>query len=670
METSRTPKSSTFAFEPGQWFSRGDVRFRIAEDRAPLLVIEHRNTLERKVVDKATLEREFLHGLIVPSSEAEPAPSPLACVTNTAETVTLGGIPLDMCSTAQQDHVTGVLGWINVLRGLGYRSLRPRSLIELDFDRQKIAHPELPAFALSTIYHWSLKLDKADGDARAIRPSFDERGGRGLARTAEEFESALAAVFDDLREDETAKIEAHDVEDRVNQRLTVGYGKDRALALMGSRSTISRRIEQNFTAYFIARRNKGQAAADREFRNWYPRDAAEYPLEVVEFDDFDSGLFLIDDRTGLPHGRAHVTSGVDQNTGVPMGFSISELPRSTWSAISAVTNAILPKDLTGSDFERVTSGVEFSGKLGIGLFDNATYNHANEINLAGHEIGFTAAWAKPWTPTEKATEENFNGRMRRDFFAKQTGYRGPKGSNDGLKQAVESANASRDDVVRDLMKWVYDDYCNAPGPTGLSRRQLWHQGMQHFKPRYPWDIYRLRIAPTLRHLVKLRPEGIRFCGLIFFNDRLKKLQHTIGATAEVEFRYHPRELSQIYVFDKLSRQLFIVPSANPEYTSGLTLYQHRLLRKMARARGARNPAIPQLMAEREVLRTLVQQARWSKKKRERVMANRVGEVPGSKTTTAQKSTTLIVTDLEGQVGDIDDVEMEALEEGWEVPEMV
>jgi putative transposase len=666
--TAVTP--STFAFEPEQWLARGEAKFRIVEVRAPLLIVEHWKSLERKAIDLTSLEREYLQGRVVPWNSDDPSPGPMAGQGSTKDAVVLQGLPLDMCSPAQQRHVTGILAWIDRLRKLGYRCLRPHPLLELDFEREKKGNPNLPRLALSTIYAWSLKLDRADGDARAIRPAFDERGGRGAARTQGEFEAELAAVFTALRADDSSKIEPHDVEDRIRQGLTVKYGAERTTVLMASRATISRRVKNEFTAYFIARRNKGKESADKEFRNWYPRDAAEWPLEVVEFDDKDSRVFLINEKTGLPSGRGHVTPGVDQHTGVPMGFSISEQPRSTWSAICALTNSILPSDPTDPDYQLVRSGAEYSGKMGIALFDNATYNYANEIELAGREIMVTPAWAKPYTPTEKSTVENFNGRMDAGYFSKQPGYGGPKGTTDRLTEAVECANASRDEFVRGLLKWAYDDYCNAPGETGLSPRQLWHQAMRHFRPRYPIDIYRLKIAPTLRHAVKLRPEGVRFCGLIYTNDRLTKLQRTIGADAEIEFRYDPRDLSQIYVFDAIAVQLFIVPSAQPEYTTGLTLYQHRLLRKMARMRGSKNPSTSQLMAEREALRLLVQQARWSKKKRERVVANRVGELGGAEAGAAPTAKKVPVTDLEGQVADIDDVEMELADEGWEVPAMI
>lgn len=659
-----------FSFEVGQILRRGGTVFRIAEERGPLLVLEHSVTLERRVHDESALHLEYARGLIVPATEADEQRAFHGVVSLDAADKSLEGIPLDMLSKAQRDQVRQVLTSIFRLRQLGYDCLRPKPLLELDYKRLQASDPDMGKFELSTIYSWSLEFDKAGGDARAVVPLLNERGGRGKSRLAEVADKAITKVFVALRgPDKKAKILPHDVEDRVEKILIDEVGPERTLLVMPARATLSRRVHSEFTAYELAVRNKGQAWADREFRTWYPRDRAQRPLEVVEYDDKDSGVFLIDEEAELPYGRAYVTSGVDQFSLVPTGFSISDIPRSTWSALCAFTDTMVPKDPNAPDYALVKTGVEFAGKPGIALFDNATYNHSPEINLAAYELGPTPDWAKPFTPTEKSAVEEFNSRMNEGFFSKLDGYRGDKKTRDGLVKAVASANMTLQSFRPLLLKWAYDDYCNAPGADGYTPRQRWHDGMRFSKARYPWDIYRLKIVPTLRHSVCFRPEGILFTGLIYSNDRLLKLRRSIGARAHVEFRYDPRDMSHIYAFDPIAEQLFIVESANPEYTSGLTLYQHRLIRKMARQRGIKNPIIPELLAIREDLRTLVRQARLSTRMRERRMANRAGKIAGAEhgSKAAEKQ---IVTDLEFQVADIGDVEMETGDENWEVPELI
>ncbi len=675
-KTNKQPATSEFTFVQGQIFRRGTTLFRIDADEGAYYRLENSKTLEKKLYPKLQLKLDYAAELIVPAKVDEDEQAHHDVVPADDDAQLLHHLPLDMCSAGARLHVRSVMACINGLRKLGYKSLVPTPLLQIEYDRLweriQAEQPDFIRYELRTIYDWSLQLDRAGGDPRAILPQFSDRGGRGKARLAKVTQACLKLALNQLRTNDRLKLRPCLLEELTLNLLVQKVGGDQAPLINVSRSTASRALEKEFTPFQIMVRNKGRAYAERVYRHTYPRDRAERPLEVVEFDDKDSRVFLVDERTGLPFGRGFVTAGIDQATLVPMGFSVSERHRSTWSALCALTNSILPKDSNAPEFGAVTSPIEFMGKPAIALFDNATYNHVAEIDLAAYEMQITPAWAKPYTPTEKSCIEGFNGRMDRDFFGVQPGYAGAKGDRDGFDEGTASANMSTDEFVRRLMHWAYDDYCNAPGEDGFTPRQRWHSQMRLVEPRFPVDVFRLKIAPTLRHSVALRPEGIRFTGLIYQNDRLKKLRKNLGATAEIEFRYDPRDMSRAYVLDPVERQLFVVPSAQPEYTQGLTLYQHRLIRKMARQRRKLNPSIPDLLQTREELRQLVAQTLLSRKKRERAFSKSVGALPGgaASTSTTSGPPTQVMTDLEAQVADIDDVEMETSEDGWDVPELI
>lgn len=675
-KTARSAKASEFSFTPGQIFKRGAILFRIDGEEGAFFRLENSKTLEKKLYPKLQLQLDYASEAIVPATADDDEQARLGVILLNDDTKLLHHLPLDMCSPAARSHVRSVMACINGLRKLGYESLTPKPLLQIEYDRLweriKAENPDFVHYELRTIYDWSLELDRAGGDPRAILPLFSDRGGRGKSRLPAITQECLKVALYQLRTQPSLKLRPCLVEELTLKLLVEKVGGDQAPLCNVSRSSASRALEKEFTPFQILARNKGKAYAERIYRDTYPRDRAERPLEVVEFDDKDSRVFLIDERTGLPYGRGFVTAGVDQATLVPMGFSVSEQHRSTWSALCAVTNSILPKDPKAPEFEAVKSAIEFMGKPAIALFDNATYNHVAEIDLAAYEMQITAAWAKPYTPTEKSCIEGFNGRMDRDFFSLQPGYAGTKGDRDALDEGTASANMSSEEFVRRLMRWSYDDYCNAPGEDGFTPRQRWHNQMRLVQPRFPVDIYRLKIAPTLRHNVAFRPVGIQFTGLIYQSDQLIRLRRNLGATAKVEFRFDPRDMSRIYVLDPFEHLLFVVPSAHPEYTQGLTLYQHRLIRKMARLQKRFNPSIPELLKIREELRLLVEQTRYSNKKKERAFSNKVGSVPKGEASTAKAKAPekVVMTDLESQVADINDVEMETSDEGWDVPELI
>lgn len=660
---------STFAFEAGQCFVRGETSFVVVEQRGAQLILEHAQTLERKAVSVHNLAAEYAAGRLVPSQSSE-IKAPTLPANDVLNSPPARELPLDMLTAAQRAHVLSLFEIIHLLRGRGFPCLRPTGLLELEYRRLREERPSLAPVALQTVYNWSLKLDRAGGDARALIPGFSMRGGKGRARTHPDFQKAFESVVEVVRNDKSRRISAASIERDVRTRLLHDLGPDRTLEVMGSRATISRRLHQVFSAFDICQRNKGRAAALREFRSWYPRDRAISPLEVVEFDDKDTGVFLIDELTGLPHGRGYITVGVDQYSGVPMGSNISPEPRSTWSAICTLTAAVLPKDKTSPDFALVSSAVDVFGRPSVALFDNALYNHAGALEAAVLELGITPAWSKPRTPTEKSCVEGYNGRLGSDFLPQFAGYRGSKATRDGLTEGLAKANASAQDFLQRYNKWAYDQYIHNPADDGITPYQKWSEGIRAFAPRLPVDVHRLRIVPTLRGRVRLRPEGVRFAGLIYQHELLQILRRKVGATAEIEYRFDPRNLSLIYVFDAEAKQLFEVPSANPDYTGALTLYQHRLIRKIAREHHRTNPSIPQMLVAREDLRRLVTQLRQSPKRSERRRAVRVGEVVGDQVTITprpQKAEMFIVGELEAKLIDIDQVEIEPLGDGWELP---
>lgn len=669
-----TAKMDDFSFEVGQILRKGVTVVRIVEAYAQDFVLEHCVSLERRHLTRSELIRGFLEGEVIPCNDeaVQRAMSGDPFVEDDDGPVISGVLPL-LSRAAQEDGLRAIR-YIQRLEKFGYTSLRPTPLLELDYKKVVKQFGDTNPPKLSTLYTRWLKVQAAGGDWRAAFPHFSGRGGAGKSRIPHETNEALVDVCRRLQSDPKARIRFSQIHHNLHGHLVGKYGQERALELLPSRATIARFTKQQFGAYDISRRNRGKKFADQRFRDWHPRDRAVAPLEVVEFDDKDTRVFAIDERSGLPAGRIYLTAGVDQYSEVPLGFSISDQPRSKWSAINAFVNCVLPNDLTRQEWSEVSGDVPFCGKMGIAVFDNALYNHATALELAAFEVANCGiAYAKPFTPTEKSAVENFNRFLVQGFLPELPGYGGSKGSTDRLSEAVETAVLTVQEFNRRLLKWTYDVHCNIPRESGFTPRQRWEAGMTNRRPYLPADINKVRMAAMHRGEVSLRPEQIQFLGLIYQHPRLLVLRRKLGHNAKVELRFHPYDLAAIHVFDPLDRQWFMAPSTNPEYTTNLTLYQHKLIRKMARMHGARNPSIPALLEEMSKLVKLVEQTRFSKKLRDRKWARRVAggsEVVDVEvqSTSAREPSTAVVSDLEYLVGEIDSVEMEELDENWALPE--
>lgn len=656
-----------FTIEVGQCFRKGPTVFRISADFGSYLRLEHVESLEAKHIRTSELAGAYSRGELIPCTKEDAA---RALSGDNFEEDDSSPVVKDatfMFGEKASKQGLRIIKYITRLRALGYECLRPQPLLELEVERiaRNIGDENPPK--ISTIYSSSLAIAQRGGDLRAAIPRYRDRGGRGKLRIAPEAASALARSTERLSHRPKEQVVFRAIERDVFHQLLVQHGQEKAMTMMPSSSAITSFVKSEISEYEIYARKHGRTAANRKYRSWYPRERATFPLEVVEFDDKDTRVFGIDQRTGLPCGRIHLTSGVDQYSAAPLGFSISSKPRNTWSAINALSNSVLPKDVKAPDWEEVKSDVPYMGTMGLIVFDNALYNHAKALEECALDItNATISWAKPYTPTEKSIIEDFNGRVSSDFLIDLPGFGGPKVSRDMLDNGVIAANLTVQEFIKLFNCWTYDVYANTPRAGGMTPRQKWEKGMLNRRSRLPADINRVRIATMLRHELRLRPEGILFIGLIYNNQRLQLLRKRIGHSALIEFRYDPERLADVFVFDSEACEWFQVSNVNLDYVKYLTLYQHKLIRKMAISDGKQNPAIPLMLEYRERLMTLVNQAKYSKKLKERKWAARVGDTPSS-SAGAPPETTVMVTDLEAQVMDIDCVEMDVADEGWEFP---
>jgi len=676
LSTMQFPRQPDIEVEPGLLLRSGPNVFRIDAINGDIATLRHAVSVnDCRLIKLATLLAQIGRGVIVPAEDNDVLRAINRDHFADDDREILIKLPTADLSDAQIDHVLTLMRYIRSLRQLGYQSLSPKNpTIQLDIQKlhRHFGNQNKPVPKAAWIYTWSLELDKAGGDPRALIPRYDKRGGKGKQRRPKEIQRAIAKILDRKREERSTPIKTVDVLGDVRTEIHLEYPTHPELTLSLNWSTIDRSIKESFSAYELCVRNLGKAYADQQFRDWYPREKSEFPLAVWETDDTDSCVFTVDERSGLPSGRAYLTPVIDQHSQVIAGMEMSEKPRSAWSAISALVNAILPSDPEALDFAETESGCEFYGKPGVIVFDNALYNHAKDIEIMAGSLGLIPGWAKPYTPTEKAYQEGWHGRMKEQFLPGLPGFRGDKTAREGLQEGMASATMGLLAFRQALYKWIYDVYCNTPLADGVTARQKWHLGLRWGKPRIPRDVWGYKLAPCLHKTLKLRPEGVLFCGLIYSAPFLTALRKKHGHNVDTLFRYNPGNLREIYVQDPLTKAFIPVECTDLAYADGLTLYQHKLIRKLCTAKKIRNPSIPQLLLYRDKLRLLTEKLRFSTRLSDRKIAGRTGDVPANvdaDTTTkpAAPKVTIMVTELEDKVMDIDETEMDLDDDGWNLP---
>lgn len=662
-----------FTLECGQKLQHGLTKFEVVRVVGAQVIMRNLETMEERFTTTASVYDEYTARRLVPAASTDQVEK-ISALPYERSSFAIFGTDL---SEAARLHAYSLFKYITELRNLGYRCLRSTPLLELDFtrlkERMRAEDQKLINFSLRTVYEWSLEYDRLHGDYRALVPNFADRGGRGTGkRLPPALLEAVRKTFQDIRANPRRKIRTFDVLLDVQAELQSAAPADQTSLVQPSWSTLNRMIKSEFSAYEICLRNKGLANANKQFRSHYPRDKAQRALEVVEFDDKDTRIFLIDEFTDLPMGRGFITAAVDQHSTRPLGLSISHRHRSTASALAAFRSAVLPK---GPAMRQVGLQLNVSdafGSPGIAIFDNALYFHAAALEAAILEAcSSMCAWAKPYTPTEKSVVENFNGELVEYLLSELPGFGGAKEDKSQLSEGLASAAMGVNAFKAIVMQWAYNTHANKPRENGLTPAQAWDASMRHTRSRLPINLDQFDAYFSLSHEVQLRPEGVRFLGLIYQSDQLIHLRRRLGSSAKIFFRYPAEEtLDRIFVRDPFEKCYFMVPSVQREYTERTTIYQHRLIRKMARDRMIKNPSLPDLLKARAELQQLIRQTRSSSKRRERSWANKAsfGENEPSTMLTADTITVESVSDVEYQVSQIEEAVLEVIDEHWDIPE--
>lgn len=605
----------------------GGTRFRLLELRSGIAVIQNlENNDLREARESDLIDRLF-------SGELK---SPDVCVASHQVSEYLGDDALaHVAGRGESDVAASVMldqfRWVNALHRMGIDRIEDEPWVRTAIERLREGEMKgARTYQISTLMKVARLLRRSHNDPLVVLPRYSARGGRGIYRTNKVTERVTTEVIEEVKA-QSGKIVVKEILVDINTRIgQLNLASPEAPAPLAAPSTVTRRVKFEISAYEMCQRNQGRAVAKREFRaNGYARDSAAFPLETVAYDDTDTGVFLINQTTGLPFGRAHLTSGVDQCTLMIMGFDLSHKNRSIESALGAIADSLLPKDCTRPEFQGLTHEWLAYGPAASYLLDNAPQNGSSPIERQSDIHQFILAKARPYTPTEKTEIEHFNDHVKDDFCARIPGWRGEKHDADSVKNGIASAICTESQFRQLFVKWVTGVYSNAPGIDGLTPAQRWNRFYGVHRPAVRWSRDQLALLRLVPNTLKLRDSGgLMRLGLRYCNSQLEELQRRIGQTAEVELFVDRQDMSYVVVSNPFSNQLFKVPcSEQPMFFQGISEYQQKLILKLARQRGATNPSLADLVAAREELRTLTMQLAVSKKMRSRKKAEQTGGLP-------------------------------------------
>jgi putative transposase len=440
-------------------------------------------------------------------------------------------------------------------------------------------HTLQDSLSAAAIYRWIGGFVRSRQDLRALIPAVHERGGKQETRLRSETEALVEMVIQD-------KYKVHEkvTIDDVRCELVVRVAEENRVRppqdqlRMPSRATLARRIEASSTGQDHKNRREKRSARNAETQYGltpYPN----LPLERVEIDHTRSDLVVIDDRDDLPLGRLTLTYCLDTATRYPLGYYLGFEPPSYLTVMECLHFAIRPKDELRKQY-----GLEHEW-LAYGL--PATLVIDNGKEFIGHDLedaclllGIVLQYTPVRTPQFKAGVERMFGSLNTMFFHALPGTTFSNPEERGDYHSAEQACVYFSEVDKLLNIFLVDVYAERfhHGLNGIPAR-CWEEKVQHgFAPALPPSAEELSILLGRTATRVLRHSGIEFASLRYNCGDLLTLRTRLkGKPAKI--KYHPADLSCLYVYDPFDGRYIRVPALAQEYTQGLSLWKHRVIRQ-------------------------------------------------------------------------------------------
>jgi putative transposase len=441
------------------------------------------------------------------------------------------------------------------------------------------------SISVASVYRWMKHYTDAGNDIRALVPNTEARGGKMESRLQVQVDNTIEAVIREkymARERVTAEAVLYEVAVRIEEanRSRVAHDKFH----LPSRRTVARRIDA-FTltqglAFYAAKH--GKAAAKRAYAQYGMSTKPTMPLERVEIDHTRSDLIVVDDFDNLPLGRLTFTSVFDVYSAYPLGLYLGfELP-SYYTVMEALYHAICPKrgirEKYGTEHTWLAYGVPH-----VLVVDNGKEFVGRDLQDACQSLGIVLQQTPVRTPTFKGTIERQFGSLNTMLFHTLPGTTFSNISKRGDYNSVKQACISLSDMEKIIHIFIVDLYAERyhRGLHGIPARK-WEEAIRYgFIPRVPASLQELQVLLGRVEYRTIHHYGIDL-DLIRYNcAELGRLRALRDGEA-VKLKYHPGDLSRIWVYDAFDRRYIEVPALDQEYTDNLSLWKHRVIKRVAK----------------------------------------------------------------------------------------
>jgi putative transposase len=440
-------------------------------------------------------------------------------------------------------------------------------------------HTLKAAVSIASIYRWIKDYVRSGHDLRALIPAVRKRGGKQKSRLRSETEALVEMVIQDkykVHEKVTIDDVRYELAVRIAEENQVRSPEDQLSA--PSRATLARRIE----VATVCQDHKSQRTQNSNGQTGPQCEQTPYPslpLERVEIDHTRADLIVIDDRDNLPLGRLTLTYCLDTATRYPLGYYLGFEPPSYLTVMECLHHAIQPKGDICKQYGTAHEWLAYGIPTTL-VIDNGKEFIGHDLEEACLLLGAILQYTPVRTPQFKAGVERMFGSLNTMFFHTLPGTTFSNHGERGQYNSSGQACVYLSEIDKLLHLFLVDIYAERfhRGLKGIPAR-CWEAKVQPgFAPALPPSAHELSILLGRTTTRVLHHYGVEFAALRYNCDDLLALRTRLKGQP-TKIKYHPADLSYLYVYDAFEQSYIRVPALDQEYTSNLSLWKHRVIRK-------------------------------------------------------------------------------------------
>lgn len=306
------------------------------------------------------------------------------------------------------------------------------------------------------------------------------------------------------------------------------------------------------------------------------------PLERVEIDDTKLDLFVIDEKTNLPIGRPWLMVAICVYTKMILGYHLSFERPSYLSVMQALLHSIRPKTYVRERYPEIVHSWDAYGLPNLIVVDNAKQYYSAIFDEACLQLGMITQYAPVKHPYYKPSIERFFGILNTRLLHQVPGTTFSNIANkwdyDSKKNALISIQ-SLDRIVHNFIIDVYlQDHHRGIGDVPARR---WENGTKDFPPALPFSADELHVL--LGHIEHrtISNSGVEMWGLLYNDPALSPIKSHTKKGERVKVKYDPSNIGVIHVYDRVFNRYVIVPAVAQDYANGLSLWQHKVIKREA-----------------------------------------------------------------------------------------